>query len=99
MFACVCAFSGEQRTNSKNALIEELKTWRLSLPEVDAFTQYCFQRGKIKGKIHPSNTANIIRVSPNLHTRWRVIDVLRSRPLVLTLLIDLLPSLTTSPAL
>jgi hypothetical protein len=34
MFAWVCAFSGEQRTNSKNALIEELKTRRLSLLEV-----------------------------------------------------------------
>src|SRR6266403_2342392 len=96
MVAWLCAFNGEQRTNSKYALIEELKTWRLSLLEVDVFTQYCFQRGRIKDKIHPSNTANIIRISPNRHTRWCVIDVLRARPVGPRWLIDLRPCLNTS---
>src|ERR1700722_5336786 len=96
MFAWLCAFNGEQRTNSKNALIEELKTWRFSLLEANAFTKYRFQRGEIKDKVHPSNTANIIGVSPNPHTRWRVIDVLRARPVGLRWLIDLRPCLNTS---
>jgi hypothetical protein len=96
MVAWLCAFSGEQRTNSKYALIEELKTWRLSLLEVDAFTQYWFQRGNIKDKIYPSNTANIIRISPNPRTRWRVVDVLRARPVGLRWLIDLRARLNTS---